>query len=321
MNNDENEYKEIYFGKISNYSHDTNKINDFRKEKISGFAEASRILDHLDNHFVDFSSINNGQKHNLPKIKNDFESFKFNNKINNKRFNKHFSFEKNINRFDNNINKSGIINHNIDENPMNDENNNININHMKNNVNIDDNIGKNIIKKNNYMNPLPDKYNYSNKEKDKEVNLNQRKENDFNDIKDISNSNSNFSTNFMTKKRKIINNIHSLDIECKILYKGECNTIPELKIPIPLKLSSLIMKSSPLFDNKNNKIQINNENNISIDIEILIQQIKNRILSINDRENKIVLPSDEDFYFQINGKIYSKLTNTNIYINNIEKRI
>jgi hypothetical protein len=112
-----------------------------------------------------------------------------------------------------------------------------------------------------------------------------------------------------------------LDLECKLVYSGECNTIQELKSPIMLKMSSLILNSSHLFDNNNNNIELIEEN-LYIDLLLLIEQVKKNIYSINDIENKIVLPSDEDIFFIINGKIYSKLTNiNNIKIKDIEKKI
>ena len=434
LNNDENDYKEIYFGKNPNLNKDLNyyynnniQRNDNKNEKISGFTEASRILDHLDNHFVDFSSINNE-----PIEKSDLRNYKFNNEINNKKSYIHFSFgdnfiinnknqSENNNSFDNdnnnndnniedintnlmnnnikNINRNENIENNFDVNHTQNNNNSYNNITVKNNnninnfsdININDNIidnnrdnnyinskltsinifnkniqsnnkidnninnsfndiknenlnnnleindskdinltnnldfnfdilKKNLIKKNNEINFINNKDNFlDNNKKDIEVNSKEKKENNFiaNDINCISN----YSTSYTRREQIIANNIQSLDIECKIKYVGESNTIPELKIPISINLSSLIKKSFPLFNNNGNKLGINNENIRIIDIEILIQQIKKKILSINDIENKIVIPKDEDFYFQINGKIYSKLTNTNINLNDVEKRI
>ena len=104
-----------------------------------------------------------------------------------------------------------------------------------------------------------------------------------------------------------------LNRDCKLIYSGECNSIPELKSPIIIKLSSILMNSSLL-----NNIDILNQN-ILIDFDMVVDVVKKYLISIKDIENKIVLPLEEDIFLQINGKIYSKLTNVSIKLNDIEK--
>ena len=140
-------------------------------------------------------------------------------------------------------------------------------------------------------------------------------------------SNSNSPLN--TRKMQIINdnnnnadennnNSNILNKECKLIYSGECNNIPELKSPIVTKLSSLIMNFSLLFNNNSKNIDLNQ--NIFIDFEIILDIIKKYLSSIDEIENKMILPSDEDIFLQINGKIYSKLTNVSIELKDIEKK-
>jgi hypothetical protein len=120
--------------------------------------------------------------------------------------------------------------------------------------------------------------------------------------------------NVFSQKKEIINNMNkenNINNECKIIYFGDCNSIQELKLPITIPILSLI---------SNNTDSESNDQDILINLDLLFDAIKKYIISINDIEDKLILPSDEDIFLLINGKIYSKLTQSNIRLNDIEKK-
>ena len=334
LKNNENEYKEIYFGKRLNKNNVLYKENNNKTKRISGFTEASRILDHLDNYYIDFSSINSEQKdYILPTEGPGFGPSKFNNEINNKMSYMHYSFGDNY--FVNNGSKidNNIKNFNNIESGNLANNNNLEISNF-NDINLEKNNDNNKIdiiqseqsesyKKtmNNINNELVLINFKDNKinEKNIEENIKSSNNNSNNNFIINTESNSNTSTNNTLKRNITFNEINISAQDFKMIYSGECNTIPELKRPIIIKLSSIILNSSLLINNLNNNIELPNDSILIIDLDIAIEQIKQYISSINDIENKIVLPSDEDYFFQINGKIYSKLTNTKIKLEDIDK--
>jgi hypothetical protein len=108
-----------------------------------------------------------------------------------------------------------------------------------------------------------------------------------------------------------MNKENNINNECKIIYFGDCNSIQELKLPITIPILSLI---------SNNTDSESNDQDILINLDLLFDAIKKYIISINDIEDKLILPSDEDIFLLINGKIYSKLTQSNIRLNDIEKK-
>ena len=95
---------------------------------------------------------------------------------------------------------------------------------------------------------------------------------------------------------------NNFETECKLIFSGDSNNIPELNQPIIISFSTLILNQSNIL-------------NFDLILDIIIKNL----LSIKDIENKILIPKKEDIFLKIDGKIYSKLTNTEININNIEK--
>ena len=247
--------------------------NNFNKKgRLSGFAEASIILSNFDNNYVDFNINNNEQKEYI--LPTEKPEFKFNNNLsnNNKQSYNYSAYTNNNENYENKFNDK-IMNNNNHIQDMDLVSNNTqslieNGNYEINDINQNDDINKNyMINNNNNF--------YEND------NINE-------DIISLNNNNS--------KEKENI-----LDQECKLIYIGESNLIPELKIPIIIPISSLIL------------------NETLLNFDFLIETIKKNILSIDDIENKIKLPSDEEIYIKLNGKIFSKLTSTEIYLNQIEK--
>ena len=328
LNNEIDQDREVYFGKIINKRNEYRNIkinsNNNKNNGISGFKEAYNILDHLDNQYIDFSCFNNEPKeYILATERPDFGSYKFNNEINNNKSYLNFNRDEGENYLISNDEKN---NNNI--HTIHNKNYNGNINLINNNeveINLENNNNIEIINTdapNNYISnkaiPLSFKKNNIINENNIEENITNKKYNDFNII---SNSKSFSSTN-MTRRKQIINNGTNIsEMECKIIYTGECSIIPELKSPIIIKLSSLIKNSSILNNNVGEQIDIEYENILIIDLTLLFKEIRNFISSINDIDDKILLPSDEDIFFQINGKIYSKLTNMTLKLKDLEKRI
>ena len=97
-------------------------------------------------------------------------------------------------------------------------------------------------------------------------------------------------------------NKNNFENECKLIFSGQSTNIPELTTPIIIPFSSIIL---------------NPENILNFDL--ILDIITKNILSIDDIENKIVIPKKEDIFLKIDGKIYSKLTNTIIDITQVEK--
>ena len=309
--------------------------NDKKQEKKSGFAEAAMILSHLDNDYIDLKADNSEKKEYILATERPDSEFnknnKFQNLINNK--NSYILYDPYS------TNEREIINTDIQKSNNNhlfESNNNlININEKKrnsindinlvnNNNNINDyEISNNEVKDNNLYNPLvPFSFNkefLNNNDNYEELNKN-KNEHIFNDKETKTNSNTNTSTMITRKNQlvnvnnnnsnEILNNSNILNKDCKLMYSGDCNNITQLKSPIVIKLSSIILNSS-LF---------NQNQNITIDFDLILDIIKKYICSIDDIDNKIVLPSEEDIFLLISGKIYSKLTNISIELKNIEKR-
>jgi hypothetical protein len=309
-------------------------LNGFnKKEKISGFAEAAMILSNYDNNYVDFDSNNEQKEYILPTEREDF--YKFNNLINNKQSYLSSSINKNTNDDNNQINNidnknnefynnNNIINSNEDNNKFEFNNNQKGINNNDNNSY--DTFSLNTNKNKNDIDIQMKSISSGNRISNKNNNIENEdfKINKFNYDNNKNNYNFEASSteyitankdNVFTQKKEIINNISKeniIDNECKIIYFGDCNSIQELKSPITIPILSLIPN--------NNTDSINSDQDILINLDLLIDIIKKYIISINDIENKIILPSDEDIYLLINGKIYSKITQTNIRLNDIEKK-
>ena len=90
--------------------------------------------------------------------------------------------------------------------------------------------------------------------------------------------------------------------ECKLIFSGESKNIPELQIPIIITFSTIIDTNTHLLN-----------------FDLILDIIAKNILSIENIENKIIIPKKEDIFLKINGKIYSQLTNIEININEVEK--
>jgi len=325
-------------------------LNEYnKKEKISGFAEAAKILSNYDNNYVDFNSDNEQKEYILPTEREEF--FKFNNMINNNKqtylyssINKHRNDDSNQiinidnnNEFSNiisnnednqisgynnklefNNNQKGIISYNNDNNSY--ESYSLNSNKNKNDIDIQmKSIStENRISNNNNNIEIEDFKN--NKINIENNNINQfNYENNKNNYNFEASSTTDYFTanknNVFSQKKEINNNITKEKIddnECKIIYFGDCNSIQELKSPITIPILSLI--------SNNNTDSESSSQDIFINLDLLIDSINKYIISINGIENKIILPSDEDIFLLINGKIYSKLTQSNIRLNDIEKK-
>ena len=254
---------------------------------MSGFAEASKILSNLDNNFVEFNTnIREQKEYILPTERPGF--FKFNNIINNKQsiISPYDSNENGYNNRDNNINIDLDSNDNYNYNNYNNQDPylmNNEFNEPNNDFNIIENkesIRKDNLSKNNLIN--------TNSNKTTKINSDEVNRNIIIADDNINNEN-------------IINN-NNFENECKLIFSGESTKIPELNTPIIIPFSSIIL---------------NPENILNFD-SILDIIIKN-LLSIEDIENKIIIPKKEDIFLKIDGKIYSKLTNTIINITQVEK--
>ena len=309
-------------------------LNGFnKKEKISGFAEAAMILSNYDNNYVDFNSNNEQKEYILPTEREDF--YKFNNLINNKQSYLSSSINKNTNDDNNQINNidnknnefynnNNIINSNEDNNKFEFNNNQKGINNNDNNSY--DTFSLNTNKNKNDIDIQMKSISSGNRISNKNNNIENEdfKINKFNYDNNKNNYNFEASSteyitankdNVFTQKKEIINNISKeniIDNECKIIYFGDCNSIQELKSPIIIPILSLIFN--------NNTDSENSVQDLLINLDLLFDTIKKYIISINGIENKIILPSDEDMFLLINGKIYSKLTQSNIRLSDIEKK-
>ena len=282
IKNNNNEILEnIYTLKNENLRNNNYKNN---KRKISGFEEASKILSNFDDDYVDFN-LNNKEQNEfiLPTEKKDF--FKFNNNMMSNRQSYMSPSVNNNNKIYNNNN----INEDMDI-ISNNSNNYYNVSNGMNSQKFDMNV-------------------FENKDSVKNENL----------IKNniINNTNSNRTTkinsdeinrNLIIMEENIIKEDDEKNVinqnECKLIYLGESGNIEELKIPIIIQFSSIILP---------------NENMLNFDsiIDIIIKNIK----SIENIQDKILLPKKEDIYLKLDGKIYSKLTTTEININQVDKYI
>ena len=262
-----------------------NNKKNMNKGNISGFAEASKILSNFDNNYVDFSfNKQEPKEYILPTEKHEFS--KVNNVNSNKQSYRSSSFNKNMYNFrfnerNNNINIYNQYMNNQDQSPRlmnNDYNNQIfDINNIEN---IEESKNDNIFNNNNLINTISNKTTKINTD---EVNRNLVILEE-----DINNEN--------IIKNEIIEN------ECKLIFIGDAGNINELRTPILIQFSSIIL---------------NNENILNFDL--ILDIITKNILSIEDIENKIKIPNKEDIYLKIDGKLYSKLTNTLININSVDK--
>ena len=249
------------------------------KPKISGFAEASKILSNLDYNFVDFNYNGNNREQKeyiLPTERPGF--FKFNNMINNKQtyisssLNNNNEIEYNNLDLDNNINNNII--QEIDE--YNNQNIDADINYNNKELIQKDNIDKNNL------------FNKPNSEKTTKINTDEVARNLIIN-ENINNDDKNLETD-------------NLENECKLIFSGESKNIPELQIPIIIRFSTIIDNNSHLLN-----------------FDLITDIITKNISSIENIENKIVIPKKEDIFLKINGKIYSQLTNIEININEVEK--
>ena len=283
-NNNSNEILEnIYTLKNENLKNNNYKNN---KGKISGFTEASKILSNFDDDYVDFNLNNKEPKEFiLPTEKNNFVKFN-NNMMNNRQsyMSPSVNFKYNIYNNNNNtnldmdLNSINSNNYYHASNGYNYQNNNINVFENKDSVKNENLIKNNII-------------NNTNSNKTTKINTDEINRNLI-----IMEENNNKEEE--EEKNDINQN------ECKLIYLGESGNIEELKIPIIIQFSSLILP---------------NENLLNFDsiIDIIIKNIK----SIENIQDKILLPKKEDIYLKLDGKIYSKLTTTEININQVDKYV
>ena len=254
------------------------------KGKISGFAEASKILSNLDDDYVDFNFNNKERKEFiLPTEKPEF--IKFNNNMISNRHSYMSPSEHYNNNLYNNSNNNIIINNDLDIN-------NNNYYHVSNESNYQ-NIEINAYDNNSVKNENSLKNNIIN-------NTNSNKTTKINS--DEINRNLMIMEENINNEEEIKNDIYQN--ECKLIYLGESGNIQELKIPIIIQFSSII---SP------------NENLLNFDL--ITDIILKNIASIENITDKILLPKKDDIYLKINGKIYSKLTSTEIDINQVDKFI
>ena len=255
------------------------------KGKISGFAEASKILSNLDDDYVDFNFNNKERKEFiLPTEKPEF--IKFNNNMISNRHSYMSPSEHYNNNLYNNSNNNIIINNDLDIN----NNNYYHVSNESNYQNIEINAydNNNSVKNENSL-----KNNIIN-------NTNSNKTTKINS--DEINRNLMIMEENINNEEEIKNDIYQN--ECKLIYLGESGNIQELKIPIIIQFSSII---SP------------NENLLNFDL--ITDIILKNIASIENITDKILLPKKDDIYLKINGKIYSKLTSTEIDINQVDKFI
>ena len=256
------------------------------KGKISGFAEASKILSNLDDDYVDFNFNNKERKEFiLPTEKPEF--IKFNNNMISNRHSYMSPSEHYNNNLYNNSNNNIIINNDLDIN-------NNNYYHVSN--------------ESNYQNIEINAYDNNNNSVKNENSLKNNIINNINSNKTTKINSDEINRNLMIMEENI-NNEEEIknDIyqnECKLIYLGESGNIQELKIPIIIQFSSII---SP------------NENLLNFDL--ITDIILKNIASIENITDKILLPKKDDIYLKINGKIYSKLTSTEIDINQVDKFI
>jgi len=269
----------------NNYTKGKINISNYetKKPNMSGFAEASQILSNLDNNFVEFNTnIREPKEYILPTEKPDF--YKFNNIISNKQsiISPYDSNENNgYNNGDNNINFE--LNNNNYNNNIEPYLMNNEFNEQNNDFNVVENkesIRKDDLSKNNLIN--------TNSNKTTKINSDEVNRNIIITDDNLNNEN-------------IINN-NNFENECKLIFSGQSTNIPELTTPIIIPFSSIIL---------------NPENILNFDL--ILDIITKNILSIDDIENKIVIPKKEDIFLNIDGKIYSKLTNTIIDITQVEK--
>ena len=256
------------------------------KGKISGFAEASKILSNLDDDYVDFNFNNKERKEFiLPTEKPEF--IKFNNNMISNRHSYMSPSEHYNNNLYNNSNNNIIINNDLD---INNNNNYYHVSNESNYQNIEINAydNNNSVKNENSL-----KNNIIN-------NTNSNKTTKINS--DEINRNLMIMEENINNEEEIKNDIYQN--ECKLIYLGESGNIQELKIPIIIQFSSII---SP------------NENLLNFDL--ITDIILKNIASIENITDKILLPKKDDIYLKINGKIYSKLTSTEIDINQVDKFI
>ena len=280
-----------------NINNNNTTLNNYemKKTKLSGFAEASQILSNLDNNFVDFNyNIKARKEYVLPTEKPDF---KFNNTISNRQSYVSHSINNNMyndkiieNNFDEEKNNYNVLNLEMDfDNNNNNQQSNLNL--INNGFNTQ-NLEKNIIEN-------KESIHKENANKNNLINTNSNKTTKINSD-EINRNLVIIEENTSNEKN---NDINIYENECKLIFiGGELKSLQELQIPILIPFSSLIL---------------NPENILNFDL-ILDIIIKN-ILTIENIENKIILPQKEDIFLKINGKIYSKLTNTEISINEVEK--
>jgi hypothetical protein len=190
-------------------------------------------------------------------------------------------------------------------NLYNNSNNNIIIN---NDLDINNNNYYHVSNESNYQNIEINAYDNNNNSVKNENSLKNNIINNTNSNKTTKINSDEINRNLMIMEENI-NNEEEIknDIyqnECKLIYLGESGNIQELKIPIIIQFSSII---SP------------NENLLNFDL--ITDIILKNIASIENITDKILLPKKDDIYLKINGKIYSKLTSTEIDINQVDKFI
>ena len=262
--------------KENNYINKKENKNKLKNKNSNEFTEVSNLLSNFYDNYVDFSCSNNDTREFiLPTEKPEFNNhISDKNSYNSPSFNNNEESKNNI--YNNNIViDNGFVNNNKESyfiNGFNQPNNNM----------IDKESSKNDYLINNNI-----------------INTNSNKTDKI--------CSDQFNGNIMLTNNDNIdieNNIQKVDFqnECRLLYLGNSKNITELKTPIIVQLSSLI---------------INQENTLNFDL--LLDIIIKNILSIEDIENRIILPQKEDIYLNINGQLYSKLTNTEISIDKIEK--
>lgn len=138
-----------------------------------------------------------------------------------------------------------------------------------------------------------------------------------NNVFNIKNENEN-KINYQLTNENLINKL--FDLELKILYNGTLNEFPKLKFPITIDFSSLILNSDSLLSDIRKNIKPN-DLSIIVDLGMILKEIRNYIISIEEIENSIVLPKDEDIILEINGAKYINSLFANIEIDEINRQI
>ena len=319
--NEEFKLKSIFNNiKNSNNSHMFNNLENNTIEKIYNCNDNNREIKHSN-----FINLKENEKFQINNIKNSLEnsnnsnniiqnSIK-NNEIDNTNLKK--SSIKENNSKNKNDNKMKEINQ-IKANDFSKSEIIIN-NESKISVSKESQYDYAIVNKNEDNSDIPNKYNDWNiiNIKKRKFNFKDNIANFHNNVFNIKNENEN-KINYQLTNENLINKL--FDLELKILYNGTLNEFPKLKFPITIDFSSLILNSDSLLSDIRKNIKPN-DLSIIVDLGMILKEIRNYIISIEEIENNIVLPKDEDIILEINGAKYINSLFANIEIDEINRQI